>query len=56
MKYVKIASWHIAGPIVSRAGKQLTLCGRWAKVDAPAAPGLPSGKSCESCFRVQAEL
>jgi hypothetical protein len=53
-KFVQIRSWHLTSGLVSRSGLIHTLCGKWAPADAKQAPGLPSGKSCEGCFRVQA--
>jgi hypothetical protein len=52
--YVLIRSWHIQSGLISRGGMSHTLCGKWAKADAKTAPGLPAGKSCESCLRNQA--
>ena len=53
MNFVQIRSWHIRSGLVSRGGLIHTLCGKWARADAKTAPGLPSGKSCESCLRLQ---
>jgi hypothetical protein len=60
--YVRIQSWHIVGPIVSRGLMVKTLCGRWVKTVGtvataagpvrPMAATLPAGeKSCEVCLR-----
>lgn len=51
--FVLIRSWHLKSGLVSRGGLIHTLCGRWAPADAKQAPGLPAGKSCESCFRLR---
>lgn len=51
--WLLIRSWHQASGLVSRGGLLHTLCGRWAPRDAKTAPGLPAGKSCEACLRLQ---
>jgi hypothetical protein len=51
--WVLVRSWHLTSGLVSRGGLIHTLCGRWAPANAKTAPGLPVGKSCESCFRLR---
>ena len=55
--FVQVRSWHIIRSWTRVPGRARTLCGLSVvtqgegKVNATA-PGLPAGKSCETCLRI----
>ena len=53
IQWFQIVSWHIVGLFSDRVGRTGALCGR-RKLNAIIVDTLPSGKSCETCLRIQA--